>query len=298
MKRALCRVKKGLSTGSSSHDTDSHNWIDSMSLDSLWSASYIPSLYGIGQLGYPPTKGKGSMMEDDTDIIICDNKELVTFESLRDQEYTHTHVYNVTLRERVGVDIELPTILYTIGWEKLYEAPHSGSCLLTLEFLTIFESYATSRKSLVCFRLFKQEFKLDYSHFSDLLDFSSSCLPKSRAMKNFSRLEFCDEISGKSSRIRFSNIHNPTLRFLHRWMSFTLFLMRELRSTTVVELRCLFAMVCKIRYFLVADIVDYFKEIHTLTGPIECTSMVTRLSLNLGCPEMSHMSYIKGDVLI
>jgi hypothetical protein len=35
-------------------------------------------------------------------------------------------------------------------------------------------------------------------------------------MVNFDRLEFSDEIFGKSSRIRFSDIQNPTLRFLHR----------------------------------------------------------------------------------
>jgi hypothetical protein len=72
------------------------------------------------------------------------------------------------------------------------------------------------------------------------------------------------------------------LRLLHRWLSFTLFPMRELRSVTVAEFRCLYAMVRKIWYSPVADIVDYFKEICTLTGPIECTSMVTRIALNLG----------------
>jgi hypothetical protein len=67
-------------------------------------------------------------------------------------------------------------------------------------------------------------------------------------MVNFDRLEFSDDISGKTSRIRFSDIHNPTLRFLHRWMPFTLFLMRELRFVTVAELRCLYAMVHRIKY--------------------------------------------------
>jgi hypothetical protein len=58
-------------------------------------------------------------------------------------------------------------------------------------------------------------------------------------------------------------------------MSFTLFLMRELCSVNVVELKCLCAIVHKIRYSPVADIVNYFKEIRTLVGPIKCTSMVT-----------------------
>jgi hypothetical protein len=32
--------------------------------------------------------------------------------------------------------------------------------------------------------------------------------------------------------------------------------------------------------------------------PIECTSIVTRIALNLECPEMAHVSYIEGDVPI
>jgi hypothetical protein len=46
---------------------------------------------------------------------------------------------------------------------------------------------------------------------------------RGKTMKNVSRIEFCDEISGKSTRIRFSDIHNPALRFMHRWIAFTLF---------------------------------------------------------------------------
>jgi hypothetical protein len=53
-----------------------------------------------------------------------------------------------------------------------------------------------------------------------------------------------------------SVVHNPSLRFLHRWMSFTLFLMVELHSVTTPELKCLFAMVNRIKYTPVADIFD------------------------------------------
>jgi hypothetical protein len=43
-------------------------------------------------------------------------------------------------------------------------------------------------------------------------------------------------------------------------------------------------MVRKIRHSLVANIVDYFMEIRTLTRLIECTFMVTRIALKFGCP--------------
>jgi hypothetical protein len=146
------------------------------------------------------------------------------------------------------------------------------------------------------FRLFGKSFGCDFSRFSELLDFSKSFLPESIAMRNFNKVEFSDAISRKSARLRFSDIHNPSLRFLHRWMSFTLFPMAELRSVTTPELKCLFDMVNRIDYTPVVDIVDYFKNVHKMSGPIKCTSMVTRIAMNLGCPEMANLAYIEGDV--
>jgi hypothetical protein len=91
-------------------------------------------------------------------------------------------------------------------------------------------------------------------------------------MRNFNKVEFSDTIFGKSARLRFSDIHNPSLRFLHRWMPFMLFPMAELRSVTTAKLKCLFTMVNRIKYTPVADIVDYFTNVSKISGPIECTS--------------------------
>jgi hypothetical protein len=77
----------------------------------------------------------------------------------------------------------------------------------------------------------------------------------------------------KSTRLRFSDIHNPSLRFLHSWMPFTLFSMVELCYVATPELKCLFAMVNSIKYTPVADIVNYFKNVHKMSGPIEYTSI-------------------------
>jgi hypothetical protein len=206
--------------------------------------------------------------------------------------------YDVNLLERVGLDEELPIILRTIGWGELYDEPCLGSRLLTLEFLMTFEIVEKNRKSFVKFHLFGKSFGCDFSCFSELLDFSKSCLPESSAMRNFNNVEFSDAISGKSIRLRFSNIHNPRIRFLHRSMSFMLFPMVELHSVTSPKLKCLFAMVNRIKYSLVDDIVDYFKNVHKMLGPIECTSMVTRIAMNLGCPEMANLAYIEGVVPI
>jgi hypothetical protein len=202
----------------------------------------------------------------------------------------------VNLLERVGLDEEIPTILQIFGWGKLYDEPRLGLHLLTLEFLMTFETIEKNRKSFVKFRLFRKSFDCDFSCFSELLDFPKSWLPESSAIRNFNKVEFCDAISGKFTRLRFSDIHNPSLRFLHRWMLFTLFTMVESHSVATLELKCMFALVNRIKYTPIVDILDYFKNVHKMSGPIECTSMVTRIAMNLGCPEMANLAYIEGDV--
>jgi hypothetical protein len=235
---------------------------------------------------------------DGDNISIHTTEEMERYESLHRREFAHTHVYDVNLLERVGLDEELPIILWTIGWGKLYNEPHLGLPLLTLEFLLTFETVEKNTKSFVKFRLFGKSFGCDFNHFSELLDFSISCLPKSSAIINFNKVDFSDAISRKSTMLRFSDIHNPSLRFLHRWMSFMLLPMVELCSVATPELKCLFDMVNRIKYTLVADIVDYFKNVHKMSGPIEYTFMVTRIAMNLGCPKMANLDYTEGDVPI
>jgi hypothetical protein len=67
----------------------------------------------------------------------------------------------------------------------------------TLEFLMTFETIEKNRKSFVKFHLFRKSFGCDFSCFSELLDFSKSCLPKSSAMRNFNKVEFSDTNSKK-----------------------------------------------------------------------------------------------------
>jgi hypothetical protein len=75
-----------------------------------------------------------------------------------------------------------------------------------------------------------------------------------------------------------------------------LFPMAELRSVTTPELKSMFAMVNRIKYTPVENIVDYIKNIPKMSGPIEVTSMVTRINMNLGCPKMANLAYIEEDV--
>jgi hypothetical protein len=256
----------------------------------------VPSPHGTtGSSHYLAHNDVNEAMDGD-DISIRTTEEMEKYECLRHREVAHTLVYDVNLLERVGLDEELSTILRTIGWGKLYDDPRLGSHLLTLEFLMIFETIEKNRKSFVKFCLFGKSIGCDFSRFSELLDLSKSCLPESSAMRNFNKVEFSDAISRKSVGLRFSDIHNPSLRFLHKLLSFTLFPMAELRSVTTTELKCLFAMVKSIKYTPIANIVDYFKNVHKMSGPVECISIVTQIAMNLGCPKMANLTYIEGDV--
>jgi hypothetical protein len=249
MKKLLSGVKRALSSSQSSRGSGSCSG-DNRSQDSPQSSFFMPSLHGT--MGSSCYLAHDDVPEatDSNDISIHTTEEMEKYESLLHREFAHTRVYDVNLHERVGLDKELSTILQIIGWGKLYDEPRLRSRLLTLEFLMTFETIEKNRKLFRKFRLFRKSFGCDFSRFSKLLDFSKSCLPESSAMRNFNNVEFSDAISGKSARLRFSVIHNPSIRFLHRWVSFTLFPMAELRSVTTPELKCMFAMVNRIKYTL------------------------------------------------
>jgi hypothetical protein len=80
----------------------------------------MPSLHEIGvSICYLP-HGDVPLAEDYTDISIRSTDDMEKNESLCQREFGHTHVYDVNLLERVGMDEELLLILRTIGWGKLY----------------------------------------------------------------------------------------------------------------------------------------------------------------------------------
>jgi hypothetical protein len=61
------------------------------------------------------------MTTDNDNISIRTTVGMEKYESLRHREFSHTCVYDVNLLERVGLDKELHTILWTISWGKLYD---------------------------------------------------------------------------------------------------------------------------------------------------------------------------------
>jgi hypothetical protein len=213
MKKLLSGVKQVLSSGPCSRGPGSRSG-DNRSQDSPQSSSFVPSRHGTAGLSHYLAHDDIPVATDGNDITIHTTEEMEKYESHRCREFAHTHVYNVNLLARVGLDDELPIIHWTIGCGKLYDEPRLGSRFITLEFLMTFETVEKNRKSFV--KVCDLEFGCDFSRFSELLDFSKSSLPESSAMRIFTKVEFSDAISGKSTRLRFSDIDNPSLRLLHR----------------------------------------------------------------------------------
>jgi hypothetical protein len=73
-----------------------------MLLDLLRSSSFVPSWHKATQLSYSPAQTRGRKILDDDDISIYTPEELEMLESLRVQEFVHTHVYDVNLLKKSG----------------------------------------------------------------------------------------------------------------------------------------------------------------------------------------------------
>jgi hypothetical protein len=120
MKKLLSEVKRVLSSGPSSRGSGSCS-CNNGSQDSPRSSSFMPSLHGTTWSSCYLAHGDIPAATDGDDISICTTKEMEKYESLHRREFAHTHVYDLILLERVGLDEELPTILRTIDLGKLYD---------------------------------------------------------------------------------------------------------------------------------------------------------------------------------
>jgi hypothetical protein len=103
---SLEKVSGGCSTQPAGHNG---------SQDSLQSLFLVPSLHGTMGLSHYLAHDDVPVAIDGDDISIHTTEEMEKYESLHHREFANTHVYDVNLLEMVGLDKELPTILWTIG---------------------------------------------------------------------------------------------------------------------------------------------------------------------------------------
>ena len=96
-------------------------------------------------------------------------------------------------------------------------------------------------------------------------------------------------------RPRTNDIHHPTIRFMHKWLGFTLFPRPDFRMVRVDDLKLLYASIKRRKVSPVNSMMHQYLELFSLTGDIECTSMVTRIAQNLGLLNNASLSYIDTE---
>jgi hypothetical protein len=118
MKKLIGGVKREFSFGPSSRGSGSRSGDGSQ--DSARSLSFVPSPHETGGSIRYLAHDDVPMAINGDDISIHSSEEMEKYESLRQREFGHIRVYDVNLLEKVGMDTELPLIIRTIDWGKLY----------------------------------------------------------------------------------------------------------------------------------------------------------------------------------
>nr|AAX92821.1 transposon protein, putative, CACTA, En/Spm sub-class [Oryza sativa Japonica Group]ABA93163.1 retrotransposon protein, putative, unclassified [Oryza sativa Japonica Group] len=120
---------------------------------------------------------------------------------------------------------------------------------------------------------------------STLLGFHDSCkIDLQKGISWFEKNRFGEDISCAPicKKPRTNDIHNPTLRLMHKWIAMTLFPRSDLRPIRGDELIIMFAMVRKIKIAPMKCIIRQWLESIKFPIPVECTSLITRIAKGLG----------------
>ena len=114
------------------------------------------------------------------------------------------------------------------------------------------------------------------------------------AIQDFDRMKFWREMSKELTcyHPRINEIHHPTLRFMHKWLGFSLFPRNDFHAVRNDELKLLYAMVKRRKVSLVKFVIKQWIEILELNGDVGCTSLVTHGAKNLGLLENASVAYI------
>jgi len=81
---------------------------------------------------------------------------------------------------------------------------------------------------------------------------------------------------------------------MHKWVAITCFPREDVRIVRVDELRILYAMVNKMKISPIKFMVLPWLENFCLIGPVECTSLITRIAQGLGVLSWDKFSYIEA----
>ncbi len=145
------------------------------------------------------------------------------------------------------------------------------------------------------FAFFHKEYTLTWKGLSTLLCFHDSCkINLKNGISGFEKNRFWEDISGAPicKKPRTNDIHNPTLRLMHKWIAMTLFPRGDLRPIRGDELIIMFAKVRKTKVAPVKYMIRQWLESIKYNAPVECTSLITRIANGHGVITTDQIEYI------
>jgi hypothetical protein len=88
------------------------------------------------------------------------------------------------------------------------------------------------------------------------------------------------------------SIHNPTLRLLAKWLCMVVHPRSNLSFYSLPELRYLFAMAKKTKFSPIISMLAHWQKMITGRGPINITSLVTRIVTHVGALDNAQVTYL------
>jgi len=157
-------------------------------------------------------------------IVYKNDYEWQALELLKRQTYAHAKRFETRFLIMTGLLQDMNQAFTAIGWEKFANIVESGSHLLTLEFVMSLTIEETSTETKVYFRFFNEQFEMTLQQFSVALGFNKRCILDPNTLVEryqYDRSSWWSEISNEpmSSKNSIVSIHNPTLRFLAKWLA-------------------------------------------------------------------------------
>jgi hypothetical protein len=115
----------------------------------------------------------------------------------------------------------------------------------------------------------------------------------------FNRHEFCGLILHQVVHSKFAtrcnDIQNPTLHLMHKWLAIILCPRDDIRPMCNDELMILYTMVNKIKISPMKAMVKQWFTNFKMTGPIEYTSLITRIASSIDVLDGNVVPFIEDD---
>jgi hypothetical protein len=288
------RVVSKMGSSSSRRSRESASSRDTMSVDSQRDTR---SQGSDAQEEVPRSRLRIRIMTRIEQIVPRSEAEAEKLRKLQDRSYGHAKYLDAQLLIKTGLGRDMEYAMGNAGWHNFYPVHEKGSHFLTMEFLMTLNVEVTPKETKIHFRLFNEEFELSPKKLSEALGFSKKCLTSpERLVSNYryNRAQWWDTITGEplGGKNSITSIHNPTIRFLAKWIAMVVHPRADLRLCLSSDTECLFALVRKIWYSPVMSMLDDWQRLVTSRATIDVTSLVTRIAENLGLLKNAQVTYL------